>query len=232
MISAGNDIVSLTATNVTRTKSPEFYSKIISPAEKALFDTLDQEVLPFHRFVWLLWSVKESAFKYLHRLDPNIVFTPVKFEVNSIAVPPFYSYTESGTEEITGAGFGDLPVFNATVVFAGKKLFSRIIIHYEFVSSVVNHTEDFNEIYWGIKRIGNTSHKYQSAAVRDFALVKLLEVSGLGNISFHKNENDVPILLCHDKLMETPISLSHHGQWIAFSFQNPVIAKSSPSASL
>ena len=70
MISAGNDIVSLTATNVTRTKSPEFYSKIISPAEKALFDTLDQEVLPFHRFVWLLWSVKESAFKYLHRLDP------------------------------------------------------------------------------------------------------------------------------------------------------------------
>ena len=42
MISAGNDIVSFTATNVTRTKSPEFYQKIISPAEKALFNTLDQ----------------------------------------------------------------------------------------------------------------------------------------------------------------------------------------------
>jgi hypothetical protein len=219
MISAGNDIVSLTATNVTRTKSPEFYSKIISRAEKALFNTLNHEALPFDRFVWLLWSVKESAFKYLHRLDPELVFTPVKFEVQSIVIPPGYSCTESDADEITGIGFTGLPAFNATIAFAGKKLFSRTVVYKEYVSSVVNHTEDFDGIYWGIKRIGDTSYKYQSAAVREFALGSLHAKLGFDNLAIKKSKDDVPFLLSYDKQLETPISLSHHGQWIAFSFQ-------------
>ena len=33
MISAGNDIVALNAINITRTKQPRFYSKILSAAE-------------------------------------------------------------------------------------------------------------------------------------------------------------------------------------------------------
>src|SRR6202012_724665 len=104
MISAGNDIVSLTATNVTRTKSPEFYSKIISPAEKALFETVDQSVLPFDLFVWLLWSVKESAYKYLRRLDAQVIFTPVKFEVQSIEIPTGYKQTGFDKDELTRRG--------------------------------------------------------------------------------------------------------------------------------
>jgi phosphopantetheinyl transferase (holo-ACP synthase) len=230
MISAGNDIVSLTAANVTRTKSPEFYSKIISPAEKKLFETLDQEALPFDRFVWLLWSVKESAYKYLQRLDSEIVFTPVKFEVQSVAIPSEYSYTESGAEEITGCGFGKLATFNAEVVFAGKKLFSRVIIHHEFVSSVVNQNDDFEGIYWGIKRIKDTSYKYQSFAVREFALAKLKEISGLNNLVIDKNDEDVPVLLNDSELFAAPISLSHHERWIAFSFQSPLTAGSSPTS--
>jgi phosphopantetheinyl transferase (holo-ACP synthase) len=221
MISAGNDIVSLTATNVTRTKSPEFCSKIIGAAEKALFETLDQEALPFDRFVWLLWAVKESAYKYLHRLDPGIVFTPVKFEVRSIAIPAAYSYTESGADEITGRGFGKFATFNVEVVFADKKLFSRVIIYHEFVSCVVNNNEDFAGIYWGIKRIIDTSYKYQSLAVREFALAKLSEIPGLNNLAIQKNDEDVPVLLNNSELFAAPISLSHHGQWIAFSFQSP-----------
>jgi phosphopantetheinyl transferase (holo-ACP synthase) len=220
MISAGNDIVSLTAINVTRTKSPEFYSKIVSPAEKALFETLDQAVLPFDRFVWLLWSVKESAYKYLQRLDHGIVFTPVKFEVRSIAIPPAYSYTESGAGEISGRGFGNFSTFKAEVVFAGRKLFSRVIIYHEFVSSVVNHSDDFEGVYWGIKRIKDTSYKYQSFAVREFALAKLKEISGLNNLAIHKNDEDVPVLLNDSELFAAPISLSHHEQWIAFSCQS------------
>ena len=226
MISAGNDIVSLTATNVIRTKSPAFYSKIISPAEKMLFETLDQEVLPFDRFVWLLWSVKESAYKYLQRLDAGIVFTPVKFEVRSITIPSAYSYTASGAEEINGRGFAETKTFNAEVIFAGKKLFSRIIIHHEFVSSVVNHNDDFEAVYWGIKRIDDTSYKHQSAAVRGFALNCFREISGLQHLAICKNKDDVPVLMNDNDLLETPISLSHHERWVAFSFQSPVITGS------
>ncbi|HZY37528.1 MAG TPA: 4'-phosphopantetheinyl transferase superfamily protein [Mucilaginibacter sp.] len=222
MNSAGNDIVSLTATNVTRTKSPEFYSKIISPAEKALFDTLDHEVLPFDRFVWLLWSVKESAYKYLHRLNANIVFTPVKFEVRAIGIPQGYCFSGSGFGEFTDKGFNSLAAFNAEVFFSGKKLFAKVVIHQEFVSSVVNHTDSFDGIYWGIKQIADTSHACQSAAVREFILAKLGEISGLDGLSIYKNENDVPVLLNNGELLQTPISLSHHERWIAYSFQSPL----------
>jgi len=219
MISAGNDIVSLTATNVTRTKSPEFYSKILSHAEKALFETVDKEALPFNRFVWLLWSVKESAYKYLHRLDPCIVFTPVKFEIQSIEIPPRYSCSPCGADELTGIGFADYPVFQATVIFAGKKLFARVIIHHEFVSTVVNHNDDFRNVYWGIKRIEDANYKYQSVAVREFALGTLRGIPGFDNMAIGKNKDDVPFLSKDDRQHETPISLSHHEQWVAFSFQ-------------
>jgi phosphopantetheinyl transferase (holo-ACP synthase) len=224
MISAGNDIVSLTATNVTRTKSPEFYQKIISPAEKALFDTLDQAILPFDRFVWLLWSVKESAYKYLHRLDSRIVFTPVRFEVQSIEIPGDYANASVGGDEITGQGFSDIKTFNVTVDFKDKKLYGRVMMNDEFILSTVNHDDDFNDIYWGIKRVDDTSYKYQSAAVRAFALDIMRGLPGLDQPSIAKNEDEVPVLFNNDQQLNIPVSLSHHGPWVAFSFHYHVAA--------
>jgi phosphopantetheinyl transferase (holo-ACP synthase) len=224
MISAGNDIVSLTATNVTRTKSPEFYQKIISPAEKALFDTLNQAILPFDRFVWLLWSVKESAYKYLHRLNPGIVFTPVKFEVRSIVIPGGYAYPSVDGDEITGQGFSDIKTFKVTVNFTGKTLYARVIMNNEFVLSTVNHSNDFNDIYWGIKRVEDSSYKYQSAEVRTFLLDKLRVLTGLNEPSIVKNEDEVPVLFNNNQQLNIPLSLSHHGPWVAFSFHYAVAA--------
>ena len=222
MISAGNDIVSLTATNVTRTKSPEFYQKIISPAEKALFETLDQAVLPFDRFVWLLWSVKESAYKYLHRIDPGIVFTPVKFEIRSIDVPADHLYLEYGGDEISAAGFSDFNPFNVKVVFRDKILYAKVVLNDEFVSSVVHHTDHFENIYWGIKRVSNTAYTFQSHAVREFALDAIREFTGLNNPAIAKNEDEIPVLLNDGELTTIPLSLSHHGQWVAFSVYSPL----------
>ena len=221
MISAGNDIVSLTATNVTRTKSPEFYAKIISPAEKALFETVDQSVLPFDRFVWLLWSVKESAYKYLHRLDPGIVFTPVKFEVQSIESPAGFVCTESGADQILGEGFYGLTTFKGHVIFGDKKLFSRTIVFTNFIASFVNVDDDFGRVFWGIKRIEESTYHLQSGAVRKFVLSELARVSGLENLAIEKDENEIPELSNNGKPLQVPVSLSHHERWVAFSAQIP-----------
>ncbi len=53
MLSTGNDIVALNAINVTRTKQPQFYSKILTPSEAELYNQPDFAALPFEIFVWL-----------------------------------------------------------------------------------------------------------------------------------------------------------------------------------
>src|ERR1700739_3692703 len=81
MTSTGNDIVALTAINVARTKQPNFYSRIVTSGEQELYYSTLQDQLPFEHFVWLVWSVKESAFKYLKRVDPGLIFSPSKMRM-------------------------------------------------------------------------------------------------------------------------------------------------------
>ena len=64
MISAGNDIAALAKVNKERIPQPRFYSKILSDSERALYHQPQLTILPFENYVWLLWSVKESVYKY------------------------------------------------------------------------------------------------------------------------------------------------------------------------
>jgi phosphopantetheinyl transferase (holo-ACP synthase) len=218
MTSAGNDIVSLTAINVTRTKGPEFYSKIISPSEKELYNTLDHQILPFEYFVWLLWSVKEAAFKYLHRLNPKTLFIPVRFVVSQLEIPADWQVISFPGDETTAKGFDGFPVINSVVSHGDNELYAKTIIHKEFISSVVNYTKSFDHVYWGIKRIEDTTNKYQSASVREFAVHNLQSILGVTELIISKNADEVPVLLNAGQGIDLPVSLSHHECWVGYSF--------------
>src|SRR5215469_9103806 len=111
MTSAGNDIVSFSAINSARTKQQRFYSKILTTAEENIYRQPGFASIPFENFVWLLWSVKESAYKYLKRANPALIFTPVKFIVRQLDAPEQADMLSFGgqTEQ---AGFCGLPTFN------------------------------------------------------------------------------------------------------------------------
>ncbi len=218
MTSAGNDIVSLEAVNVTRSKSPEFYAKILRPAEEMLFTTLDPAVLPFVEHVWLLWSVKESAYKYLRRLDPTTLFIPVKFEVQSVGFPPGFARTPIGMEELTGCGFASLAPISGSIVFEGITLFYRTLFYNELIVSVVNHSQNFDGIHWGLKWTPDKTYAHQSALVREFAVGSLQLALGLSDLVIGKNEGGAPIVLCEGKELDVPISLSHHGEWVGYAY--------------
>ena len=83
MLGTGNDIVALAAINVERTRQSNFYSKILSLSEQQLYNEL-QSQLPFENFVWLAWSVKESAYKFLKRFMPDLVFSPTKIMITNL----------------------------------------------------------------------------------------------------------------------------------------------------
>ncbi len=219
MLSTGNDIVSLNAINVTRTKQPNFYSKILTPTETALHQEPYFATIPFEFFVWLLWSIKESVFKYLQRINPEIIFTPVKFEVTQLQIPASFKIQAFNIKELTGIGFDNIETIKSIIPFGDYVLYSNSLIYNEFISTVVNGAEDFSHTHWGVKQIDSSEVAIQSAEVRAFLIANLKDNS---NISIGKNLPGIPIILKDNIRLPIPVSLSHHQEFVAYSFQLPV----------
>ncbi|BAU54324.1 4'-phosphopantetheinyl transferase family protein [Mucilaginibacter gotjawali] len=219
MLSTGNDIVSLTAINKTRTNQPGFYSRILSDTEKTLYVELEAAAIPFENFVWLLWSIKESAYKYLYRINPGLVFSPTKFAVQQIELP--FGYTETNFEgtETEGVNFDHKAVLKSVITFGCDTLYSRSLMYRELVVSVVNGDKDFENTNWGIKLINSSDPEYQSNAVRAFLVNRLNKLFHLDDLIVGKSTHGVPIVLKGDVKLGLSVSLSHHDQMVAYSFQ-------------
>jgi phosphopantetheinyl transferase (holo-ACP synthase) len=220
MISTGNDIVALNAVNITRTKQPRFYSKILSATEITLYESTPEiSEIPLEIFVWLLWSVKEAAFKYWQRLNPALVFTPVKFEVISLTSPHNKTTLHVINEQITGIGIDCLTMCKGVITHNSGALHFSSIITPDFIHTIVNISESFENTHWAIKYISDVSQENQSAVVRTLLLEKLKIILNDDDIRIEKTESGCPILLKKDTIIDIPISLAHHENWVAYSFQ-------------
>jgi phosphopantetheinyl transferase (holo-ACP synthase) len=219
MISTGNDIVSLNAINITRTKQHKFYSKILSDSENPLYNEFGLAGIPFENFVWLLWSIKESAYKFLQRNEPGLIFTPIKFMVEGLYLPSDYVTSSFGTTQSEGTGFDNQNCIKGVVAFGQHTLYSCSLIRREFIFSVVNHGDSFEKTCWGIKLIDNPDHENQSKEVRLFLIEKLQQLYGANDFNISKSSHNCPILLKGTEVSAIPVSLSHHEQFIAYSFQ-------------
>jgi phosphopantetheinyl transferase (holo-ACP synthase) len=218
MTSTANDIVCLNAIDITRTKQYRFYSKILSGTEKALYHETAFAAIPFENFVWLLWSIKESAFKYLQRNNPALVFIPVKFIVHQLRVPTGYALTMNETTEMEGTGFDDNTMLKGILTFGDVTLYSMSLMQSNFIHSVVNYNVDFKNIRWGIKSIERNNPEYQSTAVRLFLLKRLNRHYKMDDLAIGKNLQGVPIVLKQNGVLPIPVSLSHHDCFVAYSF--------------
>ncbi|HEY8781729.1 MAG TPA: 4'-phosphopantetheinyl transferase superfamily protein [Mucilaginibacter sp.] len=219
MTSTGNDIVSLNAIDITRSKQCRFYSKILSTTEKDLYNQPEFAVIPFENFVWILWSIKESAYKYLQRINPGLVFSPTKFEVKQILVPSGYSIPNFTAKQMEGTGFDhNDTAIKGIITFGTDTLYSRSLMYRELIVTALNAEEIFENTCWGIKLIDKPDSYFQSTEVRIF-LVNRLRLFGFDNISLSKNTTGIPIILKRNKVLPIPVSLSHHDHLVAYSFQ-------------
>jgi len=219
MTSAGNDIVSLNAINITRTKHYRFYSKILSPTEKALYNQAAFAAIPFENFVWLLWSIKESAYKYLKRNNPDLVFTPVKFILTDLLIPSRYILANFEGIQMEGAGFGNIPALKGVVTFGIHTLYSESLLYRELIVSFVNGDENFENICWGVKLIGANDASCQSIEVRKFLIDRLHHILHLDGLVTGKTPGGIPVVLNEGEELAVAISLSHHGWFVGYSFQ-------------
>ena len=222
MISAGNDVVALTAINAARTNQYKFYSKILSGSETPLYNELSSAGIPFENFVWLLWSIKESAYKFLQRHNPALIFTPVKFVVEELHLPPAYTVEKFDAITQEGNGFNSHSALTGIVTFGQVKLHSSSLLYDKLISTVINDIDDFENTCWGFKLISDTSHENQSKEVRQFLIKRLKRLYGNVNFRVGKNEDGCPLLFKENEEIGIPVSLSHHENIIGYSFNQKV----------
>ena len=213
MSGTGCDIVALKAINVARSQQSRFYSKIIVDAEKSFYDKALSAVMPPEHFVWLAWSVKESVFKYLQRLNPDLVFSPSKISLSGLEPP-----SAEAISHFEARDFNKGTVYESVIDYNPHTFYSRTIITDDFIFSVVNHINNFEKVMWGIKKIDSTDTDDQSKAVRTFALAMLNTLFPDSELEIDKNRHSCPIILKDDVETPVPISLAHHDQWVAYSF--------------
>jgi phosphopantetheinyl transferase (holo-ACP synthase) len=204
--STGNDIVALAATDEDRTSRPRFYSRILTPAELSLYDELTGEGLSFSSFVWLMWSIKESVYKYVSRAEPGLRFAPLKIPVTSL---------RRREDHYSGMiGYGPLT------------LYSRTFLADETIMTVVSAQEDFSNVHWGLRRIENPDYSTQSALVRTFALQSLSMVLPGAELRIIKSPDGPPEVWDGEHRLHMPLSLAHHGPYVAWSYRLPANSSS------
>ena len=214
MTSTGNDIVALKTINIARTKQPNFYRKILSDTEQGIYDQKFLAVMPFERFVWLLWSIKESVYKYLQRITPELIFSPTKIIITRLDAP-----SDDAIPILEGRDFKDKAAYKSKVAFGDYILYSRSIISNEFIFSVVNHTDNFERVFWGIREISSAEAGHQSEAVRKFAIAMLNTLFHNSILEIDKSVYGYPVLLKNNAEIPIPVSLAHHDHWVGYSFQ-------------
>jgi len=203
LTSTGNDIVSLQKIDKKRTAQYRFYSKIILPGEHSLLDHLPFQI-SFEHYVWLLWSVKEAAYKYFKRLTNELLFSPLKFVVEDI----HYLQKKTSCEN---------SFFTGRVIFDNLSLFflsdySEVRIH-----TIVHDKNNFDQVHRGISTIQSDAYAMQSAAAKEL-VQKELEKYFTGKIEIEKSEAGFPEIYIDGKKPGVAVSVSHDGCWIGWVF--------------
>jgi phosphopantetheine--protein transferase-like protein len=235
MISIGNDIVDLAAIDKQRTQQKAFYSKILSDTEQQLYSRYPQ--LPFEIYVWLLWSAKESVYKFAKRLNPELVFSPVRIEVDSepILEPEFSESNfqnvvlEGITSDFPTLKFGEflnsvdsssdnILAYNYHITYKSNIYYLQSLISNTFIATTASDSPDFSKVNWGIKHIEQTDYGTQSQTVKEFVIEKLKETYPNNKISIAKSVVGYPVVLNDSAELNIPLSFAHHGHYVSYAF--------------
>ena len=220
MQSAGNDIIALNLTDKQRSNDSRFYSKILSESEKKYYRQSPLAEMEFIYFLWLCWSVKESAYKYLKRSQPDLVFSPTRIVINQIDIAVNVQIEEPEVKHWQGCT-KDGKCYSGNFIFEGSTYFFKTKIYPEMITTVVSADKQFKHIYWGFDSIDGTGSEHQSKAIRSLLLQKLHTILPGKQLHIEKAAAGYPIILSETKELNIPVSFAHHGTYIAYSFYLP-----------
>lgn len=186
----GNDVVDLRDPEVRGTSHPRWDMRVFSAPEQ---EAIQASGAP-NRLRWILWAAKEAAYKVARKLDRRTVFSPPRFEVRLDVTLRGHVHHPGGT----------LPV----VVDEAQARIHAIATDAEpdareLVEQVL--CWDGDEVMAG---------RALRARVRGELAARLelpaedLEIDRVGRI---------PVVLLQGEPLDVDLSLSHHGEFLAFA---------------
>lgn len=191
----GNDIVDLHYASIeSNWQRKGFINKIFTSKEEELIWNAES---PF-KMVWLLWSMKESAYKIYVQQHLKRFFAPKK----SVC---FLTSKTSGFVVINEQQYQTKSIINNNYIYTEAVLNTS-------QKEVINTCFFLDDV--SIQNQRNTAYKQLKNAVSK------MEQFSVNSLSIKKTVAGIPQLYQNNKLLTIPFSITHHGNYGAFSILN------------
>lgn len=193
----GNDIVDLNeARRGSHWKTPRFIRKIFTVQEQAVIAGARD---PFVA-LWHLWSMKESAYKVFIQAGGQRFFNPAQIVCAMDTFP------------------GSPPQYGK-VTINSTALNTSTLIHADYIVSTAHTPKvdvDTRVFLLPGRRWKQQSSFMHQQIIRDFSQSRKLDSTSL---HIQKTEAGVPRLHYKGRLLNTSISITHHGQYGAYAIE-------------
>lgn len=187
----GNDVVDLADPECAHLH-PRFDERVFAAAERRRIAFAESP----ERMRWILWAAKESAFKRARRLDPSLPFVPRRFAVSLDAALEGVVHHPGGPSRVRVELLGDC----AHAVATAPEADPRQALH-------------------AACRLQGAD---PSRAARALALRELARHCGCSERELRVEKvARAPQLRRRGALRAGPLSLSHHGRYVAYAAPAP-----------
>jgi phosphopantetheinyl transferase (holo-ACP synthase) len=190
----GNDIVDLTDPEAASgAQHPRFDQRVFANRELASLAASPEPT----RVRWMLWAVKESAFKGLRASRPETVLSPVQFVV------------DLGSR------------LQGTVSYRGEQYCATVEMNRDCVHAIVSDDLTRPGTLWGSRRVEDCNvAETASQQARSLALERISARLGIDSSELGiERVGRVPHLVYRDARTLATLSLSHHGSYVSFACQ-------------
>lgn len=123
-----------------------------------------------------------------------------------------FSPTKICLKEISVADNG----YHGIIMFRSNQLYYRTEVTDKWLHSIVNTHESFAQVKSGVKEIKPANNAERSAFAKQFLLDELMIVLGK-HIAIGKSPDGYPIIIQNKHELDIPMSLSHDGNYAAYS---------------
>lgn len=187
----GNDIVDMkiaaVESNWDRTR---FLEKIFTPQEQQYI--LDAAIPG--QMIWRLWSMKESAYKIYTRQNGGRFFAPRKLSCTVLS-------ETSGQVAINTISYQTITSSTPDYIYS--------------IARPEGYNADFLNCCFDIPTFYTDQQKLiYKKLIASYAAIKGEDKK---NFTIIKDKNNVPYLYCKNQKLTIPVSITHHGNYAAFT---------------
>ncbi|MDW5289527.1 4'-phosphopantetheinyl transferase superfamily protein [Formosa sp. PL04] len=188
----GNDIVDLKHTAVGRNwECPRFLEKVFTEKEEALIFSSENR----HQTVWLLWSMKEAAYKIYVQEFKKCFFNPKRLACELI-------HENKGIVKIDDIEY-----------------FTESTLTEDYVYTIAKQNT-IQEVYTSVYKTKKEGYKIQSDKLKQRFLKSISKRKGLTfqALKVEKTAIGIPHIFYASKQLSIPFSLTHCGRFSGFAY--------------